>query len=359
MKTEYRVHIVHWQSSPGGIELLIPSLVKNMHRKDFRIFVIRPPEPSKVNIYETLNELLVTYGARNNFSAFFKLFLYTLKNRKDIFHLFNAGPFILCLLRLAGIKKIVYSIRGTKYWNKPWQNSIRKLSWILGLTSNVRIIANSGFSRSIFLTEISDRYSVEVVYNPVYSAVFYPESEKKTTKELTIIYVGRLVKNKNLYKWLDIAASIKRNFNNTLFNIYGDGPVKNELMAYVEKLQLETSVKFFGFTNDTASAYLQADLMLFLSEYESFGNVVVESILFGTPVIASAIPSMKEIFRNYPDFMVALDDNLEEKVLNKIGELDNLKSLVPAVAAEFKERFSMKLHTEKLEAIYDSFNMHS
>ena len=55
--------------------------------------------------------------------------------------------------------------------------------------------------------------------------------------------------------------------------------------------------------------------MMFLSEYELFGNAVVESILCGTPVIASDIPSLREIFRNYPQFLVPADGRMGSDIL--------------------------------------------
>ena len=351
------IHIVHFRPNPGGIELLMPKIIRALQQYQFQVFVIRPAYKDKPDVYTNQDDIVVNYGSDNIFLAYVRLFLYALKHRDDIFHLHNAGPFVLLLLRFTGIKKIVYSIRGTKYWKKPWQKGMRKFSWRLGLGKKVRIIANSEFSRSVFLKEVSNRYPVQVVYNPIYNSDQLSSKPKNSPdKEIRIIYAGRLVKGKNLHKWLDMAAAIKKVIRNARFEIYGDGPLRNELMAYSEKLKLNSLVDFMGFTKDISSAYSQADLMIFLSEYESFGNVVVECVLSGTPVIASAIPSMKEIFRNFPDFLVELDDNLEENVLKKVEKLDQLKTKLPELMEEFKARFSMKKHIQKLDTIYNSFN---
>ncbi len=351
------IHIIHFRPNPGGIELLMPSIIRSLPKLRFKIFVIRPAGNGKQNVYADQDDLSISYGSHNNSKAFIKLFFYALKHRKDIFHLYNAGPFVLLLLRFTGTKKIVYSIRGTKYWNKPWQKILRKISWRMGLGRNVRIIANSKFSRSVFLKEVYNRYPVQVVYNPIYNSdQKYPARVKKTDKEIRIIYAGRLVKCKNLYKWLELAGAIQTKNKNVKFEIYGDGSLKNKLVAYCEKLNLGSSVQFMGFTEDITTAYSRADLMIFLSEYESFGNVAVESILCGTPVIVSAIPSMKEIFNNYPEFLLELEYNLEENVLKKVEKLDQLKAIVPKAIEEFKERFSMQQHIQKLDTIYNSFN---
>ena len=111
----------------------------------------------------------------------------------------------------------------------------------------------------------------------------------------------------------------------TEFKIYGIGLLEKELIEYSKKLKIEDIVYFMGHCDNVTAAYHDSDLILFLSERESFGNVVVESILCGTPVIASAIPSMKEIFGDYPEFLIELDDNLKENILLKIRNIEHLK----------------------------------
>ena len=73
----------------------------------------------------------VTYGSVNNFIAAFKLLRFGRRNRKAIFHGFNTGPFFLLVIRLAGIRKAVYSIRGTLHYNNYFQKVIRRFVWHL------------------------------------------------------------------------------------------------------------------------------------------------------------------------------------------------------------------------------------
>jgi len=54
---------------------------------------------------------------------------------------------------------------------------------------------------------------------------------------------------------------------------------------------------------------------------------------------------------------VDLDDRLEENILKKVDNIDQLKNLVPKATKEFKIRFSIQQHVEKLKGIYNSFNI--
>jgi len=349
------VHVVHFTSKPGGIEILIPALIRNMTDYVFSVFVIRPPVLGAANVYENAAHA-VHYGSAKNFRAFVNLFFYARKNRKDIFHVFNIGPFFLLVLRLAGVRKVLYSIRGSIYWKNLRQKYVRGIAWKLSLSPGYKLIANSNFSKDTFAKRIGyDGSCIEVVYNPIDSGQFKGNGKTRNGKEpLRVIYVGRLVIGKNLQRWLDVAAAIKRHFTDAEFILYGDGPLKSDLQSRSRQLGLENGVHFMGYAPEIAAAYRQADVLLFISEYESFGNVLVESIYSGTPVIAGAIPAMREIFKDFPEFLVEMDENLGKNVLQKLKDLEKLNRLALSAREQFIERFGDELHYKKLRAIYAS-----
>lgn len=335
----------------------MPEIVRMFPGIGFSVFVIRPPVRGNINVYDH-SALQVTYGSRNNFTAAYRLWRFGRSKRDAFFHGFNIGPFFLMIIRLAGIRKAVYSVRGTLYYNGLIQKVIRRSVWRLAIAPGYRFIANSDYSRDVFLRYINlENSRIKVIYNPVNSDRLKLPNVTKDSQSLDIIYVGRLAEGKNLFRWLDIAASIHEVRNDSRFYLYGDGPLKEKLIEYVRSIRAEEYVFFKGFLRDISEAYQQADLMMFLSEFESFGNVVVESILCGTPVIASDIPGLREIFRNYPQFLVPMDDRMESGILEKINELEKLKRHVADAAREFRTRFSAEQHIDGLNNVYSSFDI--
>ena len=141
--------------------------------------------------------------------------------------------------------------------------------------------------------------------------------------------------------------------NKYKFYLYGEGVLRNELENYSKQLNIQEHVKFMGFSNEIEKVYNDADLMLFLSDHESFGNVAVECILCGTPVIVSSIPSMKEIFRNYPDFLVDLDNSTAENIIMRMNSLGFLKKKAMSAQKEFYERFSLDTHLNNIKEVYN------
>jgi glycosyltransferase involved in cell wall biosynthesis len=334
----------------------MPHLIKALSEQIISVFILRPCKNLENSVYRN-QDFAITYGSVSNFVTFLKLFRYGLKHRNDIFHVYNLGPLFLIALQLAGVKKIVYSIRGTIYWKTKLQKNIRKPLWKLALIRNCIFIANSGYSRDCFMNAVGYKEDIEIVYNPIASPKFNVKNERhEKNNKLQIIYSGRLVKGKNLFLWLDCAKAINNDFPKTVFKLQGNGPLKNELIEYSKVIGLSDKVlEFAGHCTDIEVAYQQADLLLFLSEYESFGNVVVESILCGTPVLASNISSMKEIFKNFPDFIIDDMDDPIPVIGSRISNIEQLKILALRAREEFKDRFSLEQHVEKLRRIYQSF----
>jgi glycosyltransferase involved in cell wall biosynthesis len=351
-----KINIVHFSSLPGGLEVLMPEVINSIRDFDFSVFLIRPPDENKPNVYQNAN-VKVVYGSAGNFAASFKLFAYSFHHRGEIFHVFNLGPYYLFLLRLAGVKNLIYSVRGTTYWKTNLQKFCRKISWRLALSARYRILFNSEFSKSVFLRSVNTiKPEIEVLYNPVASSKF--ETRLKSEKDypkFQVIYAGRLADGKNLFRWLDMALLIQKSYPYANFLLYGDGPLRKRLESYAQELGIPDKVEFRGYTSNMAKAYHEADLLIFISEYESFGNVVVESILCGTPVIVSDIPSLREIFVNYPQVLVPLDENLGQNILEKVQHLDKLNEIIPDLISEFKIRFSAANHIERLKGIYNNF----
>jgi len=351
-----RICLVHYSSSPGGIEVLMPEIIRMLPDTVFSVFVIRPPEKEKINVYAG-SSAVVKYGSLNNFMAAWRLWRFGRSNRKAVFHGFNTGPFFLLVLRLAGVGKLAYSVRGTLHYNTRFQKFLRSAIWNLAITRRSRFIANSAYSRDVFVRYLPRVNSqIRVIYNPVYSDRIRVPAAASAREGLNIIYVGRLTEGKNLFRWIDIASDIHKLREDARFNLFGDGPLRNRLIEYSRAAAMEDCLFFRGYVRDLAEIYKGASLLLFLSEYESFGNVVVESILCGTPVLVADIPSMREIFGNFPEFILPAGDHTAEAILEKIDKPDELHRLTREAAKEFVARFSIDQHIRGLQEVYDSLD---
>ena len=349
------VHLVHFKATPGGIEATMPTLIEGLKQYEFNAFVIRPLLAGQTSVYQHC-EIPLIYGANENWKSYIRLWHYAFNHRYDVFHVFNIGPIYLLILKLAGVKRILYSIRGTIYWKTFTQKLIRKTLWQIAVFPPISFVANSAYSKQVFLNEVNSQHPIKVIYN-----TFSPEQFKLKTRHSgkcqRIVYVGRLVKGKNLFRWLEVAAYIHQHYPNTSFHLYGDGPLLESLVKKAQVLGIASITNFHGFTHNIAQAYQSADVLLFLSEFESFGNVVVESVFCGTPVIASNIPSMQEIFQDYPVFLVDLHKNLSIQVLKLIENYSTLRQTTVIASSDFRKRFSLQKHLKDIDMLYQNLQL--
>ena len=139
-------------------------------------------------------------------------------------------------------------------------------------------LANSGFQR------------LSVVSRGVDIGLFSPKRRCEALRgqwgaskdDFVALYVGRLAPEKNLEVLIASFASIKAGRPNARLVVVGDGPARAELE------QRMPYALFAGQRRgeDLASHYASADLFVFPSLTETFGNVTVEAMASGLPVLA-------------------------------------------------------------------------
>lgn len=122
-----------------------------------------------------------------------------------------------------------------------------------------------------------------------------PEKEKN----LTLLFVGRLVKMKGVEDVIEIFSNIKKNHSEATLWILGSGEERYvaHLKELVTQLRLGSSVVFRGYVSEEEKliAYQRAHYLLHTSIREGFGLTVLEANSQGTPVIAYDSPGINEL----------------------------------------------------------------
>jgi len=116
-------------------------------------------------------------------------------------------------------------------------------------------------------------------------------------EQLALIHVGRLAPEKNVEQALQCYLAIKAEIPSTRMIWVGDGPSRRHLE------QACPDCYFAGprTGEDLAAHYASGDLFLFPSLTETFGNVVLEAMASGLPVLAYRDAAAAELIRNGHD----------------------------------------------------------
>ncbi|MCA0950244.1 glycosyltransferase [Shewanella chilikensis] len=116
----------------------------------------------------------------------------------------------------------------------------------------------------------------------------------KGSSKFNIVTAGRLSPQKGHWHLIECMKFLKD--SNVALHILGDGELKNELTALVNKLDLTSNVYFYGNVPNPHPYVEQSNMFIFPSIWESFGNSLVEAMFLSKPVAStSCVSGPKEI----------------------------------------------------------------
>ncbi|MGM0500940.1 MAG: glycosyltransferase [Bacillota bacterium] len=155
------------------------------------------------------------------------------------------------------------------------------------------------------------------------------EKEYREDKELILLSVSRLSKEKNLYFLVEALKYIRDN-SNIKFKclIVGDGSEKDNLENYLAEHDLTEYIQLVGTVDyqEISKYYKMADLFVFASKSETQGMVLLEAMAGRTPVVAVRSSGIEDVIENgYNGYKVPEN---KEKWSEKVIKLMSNKELL-------------------------------
>ena len=167
------------------------------------------------------------------------------------------------------------------------QLSMRGYRWAVGV---VAVSAALGAEIATLSGLSTDR--VRTIHNPIDPPLCSlppcaaPWGDHKGKR---ILAVGKLKPAKNFSLLIEAFACVLSGIEATLA-IVGEGALRHQLEAQVARLGLQDQVLMPGFSTTPGDWYVGADVFVLPSDYEGFGNVLVEAMHCGLPVVATDCP---------------------------------------------------------------------
>jgi glycosyltransferase involved in cell wall biosynthesis len=226
------------------------------------------------------------------------------RNNFDIIHAYSFSGELWSWLAnaICGQASFVSSIRGVYHWYRPWQWWIKR--WISRHSSAV--VANSQAGAEYAAQKMELRSTViDVVYNSIHinkhtneKTLSGQERKPRNDGRRTILYVGRLDREKNLPCLLRAVRRLVRKLPQVRLELVGDGPDRKAIEKTVFRLGLGGFVRFEGIQEDVSGFYTAADVLVLPSFSEGFSNSLVEAMHAGCAVIASNTGGNSELIEH-------------------------------------------------------------
>ena len=219
------------------------------------------------------------------------------RERPDAVHIATEGPLGFSALQAALHLRVpvtsdfrtnfhAYSQHyGVGWLRKPVLAYLRKFHNRCALTlvptvALGRELQDSGFQR----VQVLGRGVDTRLFSPVRRSAALRAQWGAAPDDLVVCCIGRLAPEKNLGLVLDTYEAIVRHHPRARLLLVGDGPMRAELQRRCPGALLAGQRR----DEDLAAHYASADLFLFASQTETFGNVTAEAMASGLPVVAFA-----------------------------------------------------------------------
>lgn len=186
---------------------------------------------------------------------------------------------------------------------------------------------------------------VELFERGIEQELFSPKHYNQTLREklashetFLLLYVGRISKEKHIDTLIEVYDKLREDSFPVELIVAGDGPYLNEL-----KTKSHPSITFTGYQNQQAlkEIYASSDLFVFPSPSETLGNVVLEAMSSGLPVIGVNAGGVKEnIISGYNGYLCPVDDvdAITQKILELMLDKDKYRVLKNNALAHTKKK---------------------
>ena len=270
-------------------------------------------------------------GPKNNFSnSFGRLTKYIIcslylifelikKNNKNLIFSFQGNIFSIVVSKIFNTKIITRANSAPSGWIF---NPIKKIFFKFMYSFSDLVIVNSNSFKKEF-KQYFDLDSV-CIYNPLNTKKIFKLSKvrnnyfKKDDNILKIINIGRLVNQKNHILLLRALVYLKEKINFKVL-IIGNGILKNTLVRFIKKNNLEKKVKILNFQKNPYKFLNKSNLLIHTAKFEGLPNVLIEAQLLKKFIISSDCPTgPKEILCNgKAGFLFKNDDykQLSKKII--------------------------------------------
>lgn len=295
-----------WPPEINGVALSLLQLCKGLQRQGHKILLIRPQQKQACSHFVPNKECLVLAQSIPRYPSlkfgwpqYLKVSGAIDEFIPDVVHIVTEGPLGLAALQAAKSKNIPVSsgfhsafqdfsrFFDLAFLMKPVQHYLR---WF---HNNTQLTCVPSQNTAQSLQDLGVLCPMAVVGRGVDVDCFNPKHYSAPLRQrwgadeqtAVLLYVGRLSPEKEVNLIVNAFAAMQKNSaKKAVLVIVGDGPEREKLQRLGQSLRVIFTGSLSG--AKLSEAYASADAFVFASQVETFGNVVLEAMASGLPVVA-------------------------------------------------------------------------
>ncbi|MGB0129886.1 MAG: glycosyltransferase family 1 protein [Rhodocyclaceae bacterium] len=319
--SQLRVAVVTETYPPeiNGVAMTIGRMVDGLQERGHHVQLVRPQQRgadrpvASASCEQVLRPgvPLPRYaGLRMGLPAARTLFKLWMQRRPDVVHVVTEGP--LGWSAVAAARKLRLALTSDFHTNFHSYSTHYGMGWLKKPISgylrkfhnrtNLTLVPTASLQREL---TYQGYHNVQVVARGVDTGLFNPGRRSPVLRaawglapdQLAVIYVGRIAPEKNMPLVLKAFEAIRQARPDARLVLVGDGPSRPGLQSSL------SDTIFAGMHTGAALAehYASGDLFLFPSLTETFGNVTLEAMASGLPVVAFDYAAAGDLIRDADD----------------------------------------------------------
>ena len=173
-----------------------------------------------------------------------------------------------------------------------------------------------------------DKTKVELVYNPINLEIIRKKAENVNPKygnylkEDYFLQVSRLTQQKQPEHLVDIYYKLKQRGIKEKLYFIGNGEKVKLIKQKIKEYNLEDDIILLGQIENPYPFFKNAKLFLHTAKYEGLPTVLLESLAFGTPVVAYDCPTgPKDILGKNSEYGELIPLNDKDTFVKRVYEL--------------------------------------
>lgn len=358
----------------GGSGVVATELGKLLAERGHKIHFITSHIPFRLNILHhniyfhqvNVNQYSVFQYPPYDIALASKMAEIIKREKLDILHVHYAIPHAVCAIlakQMAGTDvKIVTTLHGTDIT-------------VLGHDPTLADAIKFGIEKSDKVTAVSEALvretnevitpdqDIQVIHNFIDERVYKKVKTDDVRAaygieqdEKVIIHVSNFRPVKRVCDVIAAFSKVSQKIKAKLL-LVGDGPEITGVRKQVKDLGIENKVLFLGRQDHLEELYSISDLMLLLSEKESFGLVALEAMACGVPCIGTHVGGIPEVIVDgWNGYLCELGDIdcAANRALLLLQNEQMQRDFSEHAMATPEERFSSKAIVSQYEDLYES-----
>ena len=192
-------------------------------------------------------------------------------------------------------KKVISHVHGNK--SNMSKISLKSLVYKLACKKIDKIlwVSNSCYDDFRFKEKVKNKSLIFPNIISINELELKVEEDTNQYDNFDLVYLGRLVYEKDPLRLIEIAKILKEEIRDFKFAIIGDGIFKNQMEEKIREYGLEDNITMFGFCSNPFKILEKSKLMLMTSIMEGTPMCALEAMALSVPVISTKTDGMVDL----------------------------------------------------------------